>query len=227
MPYFHNKDVNLLFIHIPKTGGSSLETYFSKKFNMPLNDSTLFNTVKRFKGVSFQHQTYQSLITYPQIFKIDNSHNNLKILTVVRCPYHRLISDLFFFKYITTHSSQAFVLKVLVTKYLNTFGANDNHKKPQYLFLLDKDGKILEENITILKMETLNADMAKLGYSDFNIVANKNSSRVKRNYMSYLNADSIKLINTVYRQDFELFNYPMIQFKDISTKDLLKETELF
>ena len=208
MPYFHNKDVNLLFIHIPKTGGSSLETYFSKKFNMPLNDSTLFNTVKRFKGVSFQHQTYQSLITYPQIFKID--YNNLKILTGLRCPYHRLISDLFFFKYITANSSQAFVFKVLATKYFNTFGANDNHKKPQYLFLLDKDGKMLEENITILRMETLNADMAKLGYTDFNIVANKNSSRVKRNYMSYLNADSIKLINSVYKQDFELFGYPII-----------------
>lgn len=225
MPYFHNKDVNLLFIHIPKTGGSSLETYFSKKFNMPLNDSTLFNTVKRFKGVSFQHQTYQSLITYPQIFKIDNSHNNLKILTVVRCPYHRLISDLFHFKYITANSSQAFVFKVLVTKYLNTFGANDNHKKPQYLFLLDKDGKLLKENITIMRMETLNADMAKLGYTDFNIKAQ--SSNVKRDYMSFLNADSIKLINTVYKQDFELFNYPIIQFKDISTKDLLKEKELF
>ena len=224
MPYFHNKDVNLLFIHIPKTGGSSLETYFSKKFNMPLNDSTLFNTVKRFKGVSFQHQTYQSLITYPQIFKIDNSHN-LKILTVVRSPYHRLISDLFFFKYITANSSQAFVFKVLATKYFNTFGANDNHKKPQYLFLLDKDGKMLEENITIMRMETLNADMAKLGYTDFNIKAQ--SSNVKRDYMSFLNADSIKLINTVYKQDFELFNYPMIQFKDISTKDLLKEKELF
>ena len=174
MPYFHNNYVNLLFIHIPKTGGSSLETYFSKKFNMPLNDSTLFNIVKRFKGVSLQHQTYQSLITYPQIFKIDN--NNLKILTVVRSPYHRLISDLFHFKYITTNSSQAFVFKVLATKYFNTFGANDNHKKPQYLFLLDKDGKMLEENITILRMETLNADMAKLGYTDFNIVANKNIS---------------------------------------------------
>ena len=208
MPYFHNKDVNLLFIHIPKTGGSSLETYFSKKFNMPLNDSTLFNTAKRFKGVSFQHQTYQSLITYPQIFKIDNSHNNLKILSVVRSPYHRLISDLFFFKYITANSSQAFVFKVLATKYFNTFGANDNHKKPQYLFLLDKDGKMLEENITIMRMETLNADMAKLGYTDFNIKAQ--SSNVKRDYMSFLNADSIKLINTVYKQDFELFGYPII-----------------
>ena len=208
MPYFHNNYVNLLFIHIPKTGGSSLEIYFSKKFNMPLNDSTLFSEANRFKGVSFQHQTYQSLITYPQIFKID--YNNLKILTVIRCPYHRLISDLFFFKYITANSSPAFVFKVLATKYLNTFGANDNHKKPQYLFLLDKEGKILK-NITILRMETLNADMAKIGYTDFNIKAQ--SSNVKRDYMSFLNADSIKLINTVYKQDFDLFGYPMVENK--------------
>ena len=208
MPYFQNKYINLLFIHIPKTGGTSLETYFSTKFNMPLNDSTWFNTIKRFKGVSFQHQTYQSLINNPQIFKIDNSHNNLKILTIVRCPYYRLISDLFHFKYITASSSPDFVFKVLISKYLNTFGENDNHKKPQYLFLLDKDEKMLE-NITILKMETLKSDMAKLGYTDFNIVVN--SSKVNRNYMSYLNKDSIKLINTVYQKDFELFNYPMIQ----------------
>lgn len=52
-----------------------------------------------------------------------------------------------------------------------------------------------------------------LGYTDFNIVANKNSSNVKRNYMSYLNADSIKLINSVYKQDFELFGYPMVENK--------------
>ena len=58
-------------------------------------------------------------------------------------------------------------------------------------------------------METLKSDMAKLGYTDFNIVVN--SSKVNRNYMSYLNKDSIKLINTVYQKDFELFNYPMIQ----------------
>ena len=29
MPYFKNNDVNVLFIHIPKTGGSSMELYFS------------------------------------------------------------------------------------------------------------------------------------------------------------------------------------------------------
>ena len=40
---------------------------------------------------------------------------------------------------------------------------------------------MLEENNTIMRMETLNADMAKLGYTDFNIVANKNSSNINSN----------------------------------------------
>jgi len=32
MPYFNNVNgYNILLIHIPKTGGSSLEHYFSKK----------------------------------------------------------------------------------------------------------------------------------------------------------------------------------------------------
>ena len=34
MPYFLNENINLLFIHIPKTGGSSLERYFSEHFNI-------------------------------------------------------------------------------------------------------------------------------------------------------------------------------------------------
>lgn len=42
MPYFKNDDVNILFIHIPKTGGSSIEHYFSNKFNVLLNQKSLF-----------------------------------------------------------------------------------------------------------------------------------------------------------------------------------------
>lgn len=41
MPYFKNDTINILFIHIPKTGGTSLEEYFSSKFNIKLNKYSL------------------------------------------------------------------------------------------------------------------------------------------------------------------------------------------
>ena len=41
MLYFKNKEKSVLFIHIPKTGGTSLEHYFSTLFNVPLNNKSL------------------------------------------------------------------------------------------------------------------------------------------------------------------------------------------
>ena len=94
MPYFHNKDVNLLFIHIPKTGGTSISDYFVKKYNIPLNELSFagFNIANNI-NVPTDHFTYKNIyIDY--LLNLDLS--NLKILTVVRNPYERLISHLFF-----------------------------------------------------------------------------------------------------------------------------------
>ena len=70
MPYFKNNEVNILLIHIPKTGGTSLELYFSYKYNIPLNNNSLFNfldnTVKKDNNIviksSLQHVTYQTML---------------------------------------------------------------------------------------------------------------------------------------------------------------------
>ena len=43
MPYFKNNTINVLFIHIPKTGGTSIEMYFSSKFSIVLNNTSLYN----------------------------------------------------------------------------------------------------------------------------------------------------------------------------------------
>jgi len=84
----------------------------------------------------------------------------------------------------------------------------DNHATPQYKFITVENGKLIE-NLILLHTESLNEDMKKLGYTDFNIKSNSNKYKIS-NYKSYLNSDSIKLINHCYHLDFEYFNYKKI-----------------
>jgi hypothetical protein len=116
MPYFKNNDDNILLIHIPKTGGSSLEHYFSDKYNIKLNEKSLFmflnEETKKQNNIeinsSLQHMTYQTLFKYKDFFNID--FNNLKIITIVRNPYERIISDFFFYKLITIDTDRKSVV---------------------------------------------------------------------------------------------------------------------
>ena len=51
--------------------------------------------------------------------------------------------------------------------------------------------------------------MHQLGYTDFNI--NVQSSHINKDYMSFLNKQSIQLINKAYYKDFQYFGYTMVQ----------------
>jgi len=211
MPYFKNKDINLLFIHVPKTGGSSLDTYFSSKFNIPLNNKSLFHFIKdkqllneniKIKS-SLQHITYNQIVKYSKIFNID--FDNIKIITIVRNPYERFVSDLFYFSLITTDSTKEAVFDILHNYLISD--KYDNHNIPQHTFITNDKGEIIE-NIHILKTESLTNEMKVLGYIDFNIYDNVNINKV--NYYNYLNNESIEIINKFYHLDFILFNYNKI-----------------
>ena len=210
MPYFYKPEINinLLFIHIPKTGGNSLELYFSKKYNIPLDLNSLCSPKRdgfTKNDISLQHQTFMDIFTERDFFKI-NFTTDLKIIAVVRNPYERIISDLFFFKYINKNSSQEEVFTVINNYLVTDKKILDNHQIPQYNYVTDEDGQLINK-IHILKIEQLNSDMYDLGYADFNCHENKNTENI--NYYNYLNNDSIRLINQNYEKDFLLFGYKM------------------
>lgn len=294
MPFF--KKDKILFIHIPKTGGTSVEKYLSIRTKTNLGPSSLYmryyqNTIQadidkyrrlwkskvvpdkkllppkkkgmfqsilynefdqpatdlecdddesndifelnEFKRVrlvkelqhSLQHLTWLEMQQYKNILwdhenlrKIVSSdlyqRNDCEIITIVRNPYDRVVSDLIFNGIITdiTIQCQETVYNKL-KKYLEKDDTFDNHKLPQYMYITDDAGNLVE-NIIILRTETLTADMKHVGFADFNLniqTARYNFVDKQKKYRSALNLPSIALINQYYKRDFELFGYSMLE----------------
>lgn len=198
MPYY--KDANLLFIHIPKTGGTSLEGYLESKYTQTIHDSDKYKKIPIRKRIFLQHYTYEDIYKYRQIFGV-NFNDKLNIITIVRNPYDRIISDLFYLRYINNDDTPDTIYNVIKNKYLYEEDLY-NHNIPQYKFVIDDKGEIIP-NLKIFKTESLTKELKEYGYEDYN---GKESST---DYSQYLNDDSIKLINKFYKTDFELFNYDM------------------
>jgi hypothetical protein len=213
MPYF--KEINLLFIHIPKTSGSIVEDYFYTKLSLNRTIDTLYSFKNPFfnnklQKINLDNHSLQNT-SYTEIFSSKNNYfnikfNNLKIIALVRSPYSRIMSSLFYFNLIHLESSNKNQIEKIITKYLYTNNFYENSKKPQYLYLTGGDYLTIPKNIKIIKNETIVEDMIKLGYEDFeNYKINPFDSEI--DYMSYLSENAISMINQYYYMDFKLFNY--------------------
>lgn len=211
MPYF--KEDNILLIHIPKTGGTSVETYFYNKFNIKRNTNNLFSGYGGPKlNKKFDHSLQH--LTYEEILSLNIIDRNPKILTIVRNPYERLVSDLFNYKLINFSKTKEQIYQV-IEKYIKSDDIYDNHKIPQYKFIVNSNNNIID--CIIMKTESLTEDMKNNGYEDFDIKANTNrsSNGDNVNYLNLLSDKAIDLINDYYRYDFEYFGYRKIITKKL------------
>ena len=216
MPLFIKNNKKILYVHIPKTGGTHLECYLiNKKFKINLYNKTKGNNIipdNYCKKHSLQHQEYKYLYKYRELLKIPFDDNLLKFC-VVRNPYDRMISELFWASSQIYNKNLNIQMKEDMTKeevykllleYFKRGDVWDNHDIPQYKFIEDENREIIKD-IKIFKLENFEKEMHNLGFSDY-----KNPKSINKNYDKYLNEDSIKLINEKYKKDFELFGYEII-----------------
>jgi len=196
LPSYFDKIKPLKFIHITKTGGTSIE-------NVGKQNNILWGMYH--KEYRWWHEPFKNKPEY-----LKRKYN---WFTVVRNPYTRIVSE-FYCKWGTKiKNDKKSINKLEFNQIIKHHIVNRNnlnrkigqygHYKEQYLYL-DK-----KYNIHILKFENLSYDFDNLmkKYSlniKLDIHDNKNN---KIHTVSSLSPEVIKIINSVYDKDFKMFGY--------------------
>ena len=218
-----------IFVHIPKTGGSSVEEFIMNQYGYSRNECLLVHGF----GIDLALGE-DELIPYPimhyklkTILRIAEANKvtpdcSWTIFSIVRNPYYKFLSDLFFspfsnFKYnyhMLPDNAKAMYLDSGVDEYFNhpsKKNYHSYHSLEQYKFFED-----VNINYQIFKFEEgLENIIKKLGFeikdkfphmldvpTTFNIP--------KPNYSKMLTPYLVKTINDKYQKDFEVFGYEML-----------------
>lgn len=211
----------ILFVHIPKCGGQTIAETFLRSLGYSWYDRDQFLVRQRRIGEEGPGQlTHLALDQYLDLGWINpREFSEFTSFTIVRNPYARVISTYKFlrrWRYIPINTFVTFVIPRL----METDGGY--FVKPQTAYTRSKHGVELNATLRIENMEQdfLNFKtrfVGKLPAIDALIERNRES----RNRWSFsevsssepttnLSQKSIRMINEIYRDDFETFGYAML-----------------
>jgi hypothetical protein len=195
MPFFERNHKRVLFIHIPKTGGTAIEGVFE----------------------TCSHVSFLTPV-HPDVIRVCPQHFTLTDIelmragiwdwafTVVRNPYQRLESEYSYRKGLgaTELDFNEWVLKALSQVKENPFYL-DNHLRPMHEFI--------DERVEVFKFENglesvIEKAKAHLNLKEAGLLERVNQS--KRDQVKW-SAKTINAVNKFYGLDFERFEYPVNQ----------------
>lgn len=211
MSYIIKKDIPIVFIHIPKTAGASVINSFSEPSLVIPNKNT-------------KNKNYHSTIKDLEIFSENSNHWKF---TVVRNPWHRVVSWYTFRKRILELSVKRFNKKLPVKKVENNFtkiSTELNYMNKDFnlwlqtyieqpwdftWFSLAHDQYTWLEGSSkidkVFKFETLKQDFEK--YFKVNLPHKNKSKNNSFDWRSLYNQKGIDIIKEYYKRDIELFDY--------------------
>lgn len=201
-----------LFIHIPKTGGTSIESALGILGDWRIeNIGDLFGLIqsKDIKERGFKSNFLQHL-TYEQGQIITPVTNNYRSFSIVRNPWDKMVSiysnpDNNLLK---VAAEQGIYIKDLQFKdFVKMTGfINHIHLESQYKFICDQEDKILVDFVG--KFEYLQRDFKNLCEQlriDLKL-PHKNQSK-RQSYRQYYSKSTKDIIYRRYQKDIELFDY--------------------
>ena len=201
----------IIFIHIPKTGGTSLSSMLFDNIR-PSKDKLLGSMVEvggKYRRSS--HCTAQEiLLLKPKKFL------EYPKVTCVRNPYHRTVSEYFHLKrFDKSHPVLGNINKIsfkeFVVSMVDNYGTIretcQNYKYEDYFIhflpqvdFLKIDGRMID--VKIFKFEKYH-EIEEY----FQKKTHLNENKIKKEYESLYDNESRKIISNLYKEDFETFGY--------------------
>jgi hypothetical protein len=174
---------NYIFIHIPKTAGTSIEH---------LIGGSGHKSISRIMQDGYDD------------FKNRPSNKNLPVVCFVRNPYDRLVSAYHFVKQVN-YAQLPPTFPELVNNLDYWMSSTVEHFMPQWKFI-ESNGKVLCEYI--YRFENLQSEFAKMK-SEFGIVGDLPHTQKSdhKSYKEYYTPHLIEKVFSAYSKDFSLFGY--------------------
>lgn len=203
---------NTLFVHIPKCGGTSVESAIweeHEKTEENLWMGFLDQFHNKFQTGGLQHLKAIQIRQYVGRKKFDS----LFKFSIVRNPFARIVSQYLYMgsradlrEYIGMNVDDSFL------SYLHKIQKRSHVQwQQQVSFLYDYKGNLLVDLIIPLEQIDDLPDLLRK-HTPINIqsIPRTNTHTAKYNYKDYLCEDSVAIISDLYLEDFEAFNYSIV-----------------
>lgn len=193
-----NNNSRIMFIHLPKTGGTSIK---------------MTNTIKNlyYIGHNDRYGKYKFLKDYDK-----NLLNECFKFCFVRNPYDRLVST-FFYLQISKYEEDKKDAEKFINKYedfksfvLNQLTKSETfeqiHLRPLYTWICDDNYNLIPNFIG--KVENYNNDIRTINkITGLNIPIKHINKSEHKHYSEYYDDEIKEIVYNIYKKDFELFGY--------------------
>jgi hypothetical protein len=202
MPIFTKGRQNILYVHVPKTGGTAIEALFRAHGYVVghFDGGAGPRSLARVRRCSPQHHTADLLA---QLFRLDAFD---WVMMTVRNPYARIVSEYNHRRRLDA-KLPAFDawLDDILTRLRENPGLSDNHFRPQGEFYIPGAAIFRQEDgFGAGFIATLHA---RVGFPADATVPQANAARPEHGGETLLTAETAAAVRAVYWRDFLQFSY--------------------